>query len=573
MAVISESPVAGFRRRGFRIDPWLLAAAPVAIAVAVPPLAVLWLAVTATDPAFALETPAAIWAHLLSTVLPGYAWTTVRLAAGVGVGTLVIGVATAWLVTVCRFPGRRVFEWALLLPMAMPGYIIAFLYIELLEFAGPVQRALRAVFGWHLVSDYWFPEIRSLGGAICMLTLVLYPYVFLLARAAFIEQSVCALEVSRTLGRGPWRTFFSVAVPMARPSIVIGLALVMMETISDFGTVSLFAVNSFTVGIFSVWLTMNSAAAASQLSLVLLAIVLGLLWVERRARAGRRFHNLTTRMRPQLRMELRGTRAWLAALACAVPVVLGFVLPAGILVYYAALTWLRHEGAEFLTYAGNSLMLAGIAASVTAVLGLLVAYGCRLRDDPLLRGLARVASVGYAVPGAVLAIGILVPFGALDNAIDGFMRDRFGVSTGLLLSGTIFALVYAYVARFFALGYGAIEAGFGKVPASMDQAARVLGHGPAATLMRVQLPLVRGSVLTGALLVFVDSMKELPATLLLRPFNFDTLATYVYQYAKDELIEQTGLAALAIVVAGVVPVILLSRTITRFRAGIDSHGG
>lgn len=551
----------------------MTAAAAVALLVALPLLAVASMALIDTDSVIAFDTPAAIWAHLLDTVLPGYIWTTLKLSSGVAFGTLLIGVSTAWLVTVCRFPGRRVFEWALLLPMAIPGYIIAFLYTELLEFAGPVQGALRALFGWSVVADYWFPEIRSLGGAVCMLTLVLYPYVFLLARSAFIEQSVCALEVSRTLGRGPWRTFFSVAVPMARPAIVIGTALVVMETLNDFGTVSLFAVQTFTVGIFEVWLTMNSITAASQLAAVLLVMVLGVLYVERRARAGRRFYNLSSKMRPQLRYELRGRGRWLAVAVCALPVLLGFVVPAVILLYYATLTYLNHDGAGFLVYAGNSLLLASIAAVVVTVLALLTAYGRRLHDERPLRAVLGIASVGYAVPGAVLAVGIIVPLGVIDNGIDGFMRSTFGISTGLLFSGTIVALIYAYLARFFALGYGTVESGFGKVPISMDHAARVLGHGPARALAKVQLPLIRGSVVTAALLVFVDTMKELPATLILRPFNFDTLATYVYQYAADELIEETGLAALAIVAAGVIPVILLSRSVMRFRSGTELHVG
>ncbi len=506
-----------------------------------------------------------IWQHLAATVLPRYAVTTFWLALGVGLGVLVVGVGTAWLVTMCRFPGRRVFQWALLLPLAMPAYLAAYAYTDLLEFSGPVQGALRAAFGWQTKQDYWFPEIRSLGGAITFMTLVLYPYVYLLSRAAFLEQSAGVLEVGRSLGRGPWGSFFTLSLPLARPAIVVGLLLAVMETLNDFGTVDYFAVQTFTVGIFRVWFGMNNAAGAAQLATLLLTIVIVLIGLERLARRRQRFHHTTTRQQALPRYRLRGARAGLATAACAAPIALGFAVPAGLLAAYTLDTYGQVLAAGFLGSALNSLAVSALAALTCVAVGLFMAYGARLRPARLLRGAVRVASLGYAVPGTVLAVGVIIPAARLDNAVDAFMRASFGVSTGLLLSGTIAAVTFAYTARFLALSFGALEAGLGKITPSMDHAARSLGLAPGAALRRVHVPLLRGSVLTAGLLVFVDGMKELPMTLILRPFNFDTLATHVYEYASDEMLEASALGALMIVAVGIVPVIVLSRSIAGSR--------
>lgn len=537
---------------------WHVAAIVVAGLVALPVLAIAWTALFPTEN---------IWPHLASTVLPGYVLTTLILMTGVGLGTFVIGTGTAWLVAMCRFPGKRLFEWALLLPLAMPGYLIAYVYTDLLEFAGPVQGVLRDVFGWSTKRDYWFPEIRSLGGAIAMLTLVLYPYVYALARATFLEQSICVLEVSRTLGRGTWRALRDVALPLARPAIAVGVTLALMECLNDFGTVDFFAVRTLTAGVFDVWLRMGNAGGAAQIALVMLGFVVLLIWAERRSRARQRFHHTSSKLRPIDGIALRGSRAWVATVACTLPIVLGFVIPVTILADYALTSPSAEWSAAFFRHARNSLGLSASAALLAVALATLLAYAARQGANRLVKATIRLASVGYAIPGAVLAIGVLIPFAAFDNAVDAFLRQTVGVSSGLILSGTIAALLFAYTVRFMAVSLGSVEAGLGRVTPSMEMAARTLGHSPSATLRRLHLPMIRGSVLTGGLLVFVDTMKELPATLVLRPFNFDTLATFVYQYASDERLAASAPAALAIVLSGIIPVLLLARSVGTSRPG------
>ncbi len=539
-------------------NPWTIGTVLIAAAVVMPIVAVLFLGLTPGDD---------IWSHLASTVLPLYISTTLQLMVGVGVGTLIVGVGTAWLVSTCRFPGKGLFEWALLLPMALPAYVIAYVYTDILEYAGPLQVLLRDVFGWTTKRDYWFPEIRSIGGAASMMTLVLYPYVYLLSRAAFMEQSVCVLEASRVLGRGPWRGFFSVALPLARPAIVVGVSLVLMETLNDFGTVDYFAVSTFTLGIYDVWLNMNNVAGAAQLAGLLLFFVVFLVLAERFGRRKQRFHHTSSKYQASPGYELKGWARRLAILGCALPVVFGFVLPAAVLGSYAVIHFEAAANPEVYRYAGNSLLLSAMTAVLAVVIGIFMAYGLRLRNDPIVRFMTRFASLGYAVPGSVLAVGVLVSLGALDNGIDGFMRRNFEISTGLLFSGTIAAVTFGYLVRFLALSFGSVEASLGKITPSMDGAARSLGHGPLSTLRRIHIPLIRGSTLTAAMLVFVDCMKELPMTVILRPFDFHTLATYVHQYASDEQLGEASLAALAIVGIGVLPVIVLSFAITRSRPG------
>lgn len=507
-----------------------------------------------------------VWSHLASTVLPYYLGNTAKLVLGVGAGTLVIGVGTAWLVTMCRFPGSRVLEWALLLPMAVPAYVMAYVYTDLLQFVGPVQTTLRELTGWTR-HDYWFPNIRSLGGAVAMLTLVLYPYVYLLSRAAFLEQSVCVLEVSRTLGRGPYRSFFGVALPLARPAIVAGLALVLMEVLADFGTVQYFAVDTFTTGIYRTWFAMGQPVAAAQLASVLMLFVLVLMLMERWSRGSAKFHHTTSRYRRLPSYRLRGLRGAAALAACVLPLLLGFLVPAAALLDLALEDGDALLGAMFWTLATNSILLAALTSVLAVALAVVLAYGLRLRPSPVLKGAVRIASMGYAVPGSVIAIGVLIPFARLDNALDAFLVEHFGISTGLLLSGTIAALVFAYLVRFLAVSFNTIEASLGKIRPNMDQASRVLGQTPSGTLVKVHAPLMLGSLLTAGLLVFVDVMKELPATLIVRPFNFDTLAVRTYQLAADERLAEASAPALAIVAVGILPVILLSVAITRSRPG------
>ena len=547
--------------RWVRADVWTIGTVFFAAVIAAPILTVLILAASSSGD---------IWNHLASTVLPRYIRTTLGLMAGAGAGTAVIGVASAWLVTLCRFPGRRVFEWALLLPMAMPAYVVAYVYTDILEYAGPVQELLRQVFGWSSGRDYWFPEIRSLGGAAAMMTLVLYPYVYLLARIAFLQQSACVLEASRTLGLGPWRSFFSVALPLARPSIVIGVSLVLMESLNDFGTVDFFSVETLTAGIYDVWLNMNNTAGAAQLATVSLAFVLALIGAEKWSRRSQRFYTTSSKYRPLPNYRLKGSRAAIAFAVCLLPVAFGFLVPAGVLLNYAARFYEESLSANFLTYAGNSLMLSSISAALAALLGLFMAYGVRINGSPLLVAASRLASIGYAVPGAVLAVGVMIPLARADAAIDGLMRNLFGIPARLLLSGTIVAVTYGYLVRFLTLSYGTAESSLAKITPNMDDASRTLGMSPGRTLRRVHFPLIRGSVLAAAILVFVDCMKELPMTIILRPFNYGTLATQVHQFASDELLEESALGALAIVAAGILPVIILSATIHDTRPG---HSG
>ncbi|MEK9660311.1 MAG: iron ABC transporter permease, partial [Alphaproteobacteria bacterium] len=504
-----------------------------------------------------------IWPHLASTVLPRYLATTAELMFGNGVSVLVIGTGTAWLVTMCRFPGRRFFEWALLLPLAMPAYIVAFVYTDLLEYAGPVQASLRNLFGWQSPRDYWFPEIRTLGGAVFVMSFVLYPYVYLLGRTAFQEQSACTLEASRTLGCGPVRTFFAVALPLARPALAVGVALALMETLADFGTVDYFAVYTLTLGVFNVWLNMGNPGGAAQIALVMLGAIVLLIGLERASRRRQRHFATTTRTRPHPGYTLSGWRALGATVACLVPVAVGFAIPAGILLDYAIRYFAESWNGAFLQHAANSIALSASAAITAVAVALFNCYGRRVAGGLPLTAASRLAGTGYAVPGTVLAIGVIVPLAAFDNGVDALMREWFGVSTGLILSGTVFAVIFAYVVRFLAVALGAVEASLGRVRPTMDMAARSLGATPSRILRRVHLPLIRGSMLAAATIVFVDCMKELPATLILRPFNFDTLATQVYQSASTEQLEFSGLAALTIVAAGIVPVILLSRAVGR----------
>lgn len=535
---------------------WLLPPFAVAFFIALPIISILLLAL------FPAEN---IWPHLSATVLPGYIVTTLALLAGVGSGTLVLGVATAWLVTMCRFPGKRFFEWGLILPFAVPAYVIAYVYTDLLEYSGLVQSSLRQWFGWQSKADYWFFEIRSLGGAITMLTLVTYPYVYMLSRAAFLEQSPAMLDAARSLGHSAWASFVRVSLPLARPAIAVGLALVLMETMNDFGTVDYFAVRNLTAGLYDVWLGMGNIGGGAQIATVMLLFMLGLITLERLGRRKQAHFQSSRRFQRLPVYHLHGWRTGLAVMVCLLPLILGFCLPASVLGYYAVVYFEQSWTEDFRRFALNSIVLSSTAALFAVAIGLLLAYSRRLYRNRSLTLAVRVASMGYALPGAVLAIGVMIPFSRFDNALDAWLRENFDISSGLLLSGTVFAILFAYVVRFLAVALGSVEASLGKVTPSMDMAARSLGQGSWGVLRRVHLPLIRGGLLTAVLVVFVDCMKELPATLILRPFNFDTLATYVYQYASDELLEQCALAALLIVLVGLLPVIGLSYGISHSR--------
>ncbi len=503
----------------------------------------------------------AAWGHLIDTVLTDYIVNSLLLMLGVGSGTLLLGVSAAWLTAMCDFPGRRFFSWALLLPLAMPAYIIAYTYTGMLDYAGPVQTLLRDNFGWGF-GDYWFPQIRSLGGAICMLSLVLYPYVYLLVRVAFLEQSTAVLEASRNLGKTPWQTLFLVALPMARPAIAAGVSLALMETLADYGTVAYFGVSSFTTGIFRTWYGLGELQTAAQLAAFLLLFVFTLFILERRSRARLRFHKSSARSFPA-RIPLRGWRAGVGFGISLGILTAGFLLPAAQLGVWAAGNHAGVLDQAFLQLVGNSFLLAATASLFCLLLALLMGYGRRLYPGPAETIATRVAGMGYAVPGTVIAVGVLIPFAWIDNSIDAWLRQQFGISSGLLLSGTLGALVFAYVVRFLAVSLQTVEAGLARIRPGIDESARSLGHSPISVLRRIHLPMLSGTLLTALLLVFVDVLKELPTTLILRPFNFNTLAVRAHELASDERLADAALPAIAIVLIGLLPVILMNRSMPR----------
>ena len=501
----------------------------------------------------------ATWSHLAATVLPEYIWNTLLLVSLVAVGAIFFGVTSAWLITAYRFPGQRILEWALVLPLAMPAYVMAYAYTDWLQAAGPVQSLLREFTGWK-VREYWFPEIRSLPGAAAMLSFALYPYVYLLSRAAFLEQSRTTMEAARLAGYGAWGRFWRVALPLARSGIVAGTALAVMEALADFGTVSYFAVNTFTAGIYRAWLSLGDPVAAGQLATCLLMFVLLMVSLERMQRGGARYAANRT---PMPSRRLRGAAAGAASVVCAIPITFGFLVPAAILIKLASADPETRFGARIYGLVTNTFTLAGVAAFAAVAVALLLAYAARTVKNPLVHGANRLAVLGYALPGAVIAVGILLPLGRFDNAVAGWMQQQFGIKTGLLLTGSMTALIYAYLVRFLAVAFETVEAGLTRVTPSMDDAARSLGLSPGRTLARVHVPIMWGSLASAALLVFVDVMKELPATFAMRPFNFDTLAVEAYNLAKDERIAEAAVPSLLMVGVALLPLILLSRQITR----------
>ncbi|BDX03875.1 iron(III) ABC transporter permease [Marinomonas pontica] len=501
-----------------------------------------------------------VWRHLYHTVLAEYISNSLLLMLGVGFGVLLIGVPCAWLTSMCDFPGRGALSWALLLPMAVPAYIIAYTYTGVMDFAGPVQTFIRELTGWRY-GEYWFFEIRSLGGAITMLTLVLYPYVYLMSRAAFLEQSENTLEVSRTLGYSGRAVFFKLALPLARPAIITGLTLALMETLADYGTVQYFSVNTFTTGILRTFYGFGDVAAASQLAGVLLMFVAVLILLERYSRRRIRYHASGLKKASSRRMTLKGSQAWLAFIFCLLPICVGFLIPVGVLAYWAAFK-AEMPGANFIQLAWNSFYLAALASLLVVSLALVLSYAIRLNNGRAVRASVGIAGLGYALPGTIIAIGTIVPLAWLDHRIIDLVRQYADGKVGLIFSGTLVALLFAYVVRFMAVSLGAVQNGLGKIKPSMDMAGRSLGMSPTKVLTRIHIPLLKGSVLTALLIVFVDVLKELPATLILRPFNFNTLAVRAFELASDERLVDAAPASLMIVLVGLVPVILLSRSIS-----------
>lgn len=546
-----NSQIISHKTPRFSIDPWSLGAIVIAILVMLPIGAVIWIALNPSEN---------IWAHLISTTLPRYLKNTGFLALWVGALAAVAGTLPAWMVTMYRFPGSRVLQWLLLMPLAIPAYVGAYALVDFLEYAGPVQSTLRDVFGWQTARDYWFPEIRSRGAAIIVLSAALSPYVFLMSRSAFRELSGGSYEVARALGAGPVARFFKVGLPLARPAIVAGIAIVVMETVSDFGVVSYFAVQTLTTGIFSVWLEGGNAGGAAQIACVVLIVVLMMVGLEKGSRRQLRFHNTARHQRPVTAIALTGWHGWLALALCSLPFLIGFVLPASVILSHALDNAERWLDPGLLRALGNTLFVGGIAAVGTVLAALFMVYGLRLSGQRLPRHLLPITTIGYAAPGAVLGIGLLYPMSAADHALADLVEYLSGHDIGLVMTGSAFAIIYAYGVRFFAIAQGATDSAFGRVSPSLPMAARSLGQSAGGTLQRVYLPLIRGSVGTALLLVFVDCVKELPATLLLRPFNFNTLSTRVYEKASLEQIGNAAPAAILVIGVGMLAVLLLART-------------
>lgn len=530
---------------------WSLGALAIAVLVLLPILSVVWIALNPTEN---------IWPHLVSTTLPRYLANSAVLTLTAGLLAAAMGTGAAWLVTMYSFPGSRSLEWLLLLPLAVPGYIGAYVLVDLLQYAGPVQTGLRGLMGWTSARDYWFPQVRSRGMAALVLAAALYPYVYMLARAAFREQSAGSYEVARALGAGPVGLFLRVGLPLARPAIAAGTAIVMMETVSDFGVVDYFGVQTLTTGIFTTWLESANAGGAAQIALVILGTVLALLYLEKVSRRQSRYYHSARQPRPISRLRLSGPAAALATGLCLVPFAAGFVLPVAVMVAHALAApgeWLDPALARALVH---TLTVAGSAAVLTVAAALFMVYGVRLTGRRLPRLLLPLTTLGYAAPGAVLAVGILIPMAAFDHRLADVVLWISGRDPGLIVTGSAAGVVLAYVVRFFAIAQGAADAGFGRVSPSLPMAARSLGRGTGGVLREVYLPLLRGTAATALLLVFVDCIKELPATLLLRPFNYDTLATRTYEKASLEQLGAASPPALMVIAVSLVAVMLVARS-------------
>jgi iron(III) transport system permease protein len=502
-----------------------------------------------------------VWEHLYSTVLKDYIINSLILMLGVGISTIVIGVSTAWVVTMYQFPGRKIFEWSLILPLAMPAYIVGITYSGMLDYTGPIQSLLREYFGWN-AGDYRFFDIMSIEGVIFVMSFVFYPYVYLITRASFMQQSASVLEVSQSLGQTPLQTFFKVALPLARPAIVGGVGLALMEVLSDFGTVQYYGVDTFTTGIFRAWFSLGDENAATKLSTMLMLFVLALIVFERIQRGRAKFDFSSSQYRPVKVYTLRKIEAFAAFSVCFIPLFFGFLLPVTQLMYWSFLTVKEVINREFVSLLTNSFLLAVVASILSVVIALLIAYAVRLYRTYSVKAVSRIATSGYSIPGVVVAVGVMIPFAWLDNTLDAFMSKNFAISTGLLLSGTLFAVIFAYIVRFLTVPFNSIEAGLERVSRNVDEASRSLGVTPVKTLFLINLPLIKGTLLGAAILVFVDILKELPLTLILRPFNFDTLAIKAFELAHDEMVPESANAALVIIAVGIIPVIMLSKLIS-----------
>ena len=530
---------------------WSVGAVVIAALVLLPIVSVLWIAANPVEN---------IWPHLMATTLPRYLGNTLIVMSSVAVISASVGTVAAWLVVMYQFPGRKWLEWALLMPLAVPGFLGAYALVDFLDYSGPVQTNLRQVFGWSNAQDYLFPDIRSLGGAVFVLSMSLYPYVYLLARAGFREQSGAAHDVARALGADGWRQFWRVGMPLGRPAIVAGTAIVMMETVNDFGTVDYFGVQTLTTGIFSVWLEAGNAGGAAQIATLILCLICALVALEKISRRKARFHRMTRQDRPASVRELSGAKAYAASVFCILPFLAGFLLPVAIMFSHAITRPDRWLANGLIEAFANTVFVGVAAAVLTVSAAIFMVYGVRLSGRTLPRILLPVTTIGYAAPGAVLAIGLLIPLAAFDNRLADGVLALTGWDPGLMLTGGTLVLIIAYVVRFFAIGQGAADAAMGRVSPSLPLAARTLGQTAGGALTRVYMPMIRGSVATALLLVFVDCVKELPATLLLRPFNFNTLATRSYEQASLERIADAAPSALLIILVSFTAVIFVARS-------------
>jgi iron(III) transport system permease protein len=502
-----------------------------------------------------------LWLHLIRYVIPAALLQTTLLLAGVAAVTVVVGVGAAWAVTTFQFPGRDALAWMLALPLAIPTYIVAYVYVDLLDAFGPVQSALRALFGFRAAADYWFPSVRSLGGAILLMGFVLYPYVYLAARALFQTQAAQFVEAARVLGARPFRLALQISLPMARPAIAVGVALALLETLNDIGLSEYLGVETLTLSIFTTWLNRGSLAGAAQIACVMLVLVAALIALERYGRRGRAFTAMTQQgARFSARIALKGPARWVAALLCFIPVVLGFLLPAGFLLYEVVLRGLVIGfDPGLIRPALTTIALAAVATALVLAIGFTAVAAMRYLRHPFVDACVNVAGIGYAIPGTVLALGLLTPLVLLDEGLNATIRALGGTGVGLLLAGSVAALIIAYVIRFLAIALGFAQAGFARIAPEFDDVARMLGAGPATLARTIHLPLVRPAIWGAALLVFVDCLKELPATLLLRPLNVETLSTTIYQHATRGSFEEGALAALIIILVGIPAVLLIGR--------------
>ncbi|MCH8125198.1 iron ABC transporter permease [candidate division KSB1 bacterium] len=504
--------------------------------------------------------PSSTWSHLASTVLKDYIINSFILIAGVGSLSLIMGVSTAWLVTTCNFPGRKFFSWALILPLSIPTYIAAYTYAGIFDYTGPVQKWVTFL---GIDNNTIFFDVMTIEAIIFILAFTLFPYVYLITRTSFHRQSRTFLESSRSLGKGQFSTFFKIALPLARPAIVGGLFLVLMEVLNDYGAVKYFGIPTFTTGIFRAWFSLGDSDAAIRLSAILMIFIFSLMWLENWQRGKAKFTSSDSSFKPMQKLTFGKVGKSIAFTICLVPFLFGFFIPVLQLGSWALQTAKDVVNTEFIVLVLNSFFLAVVAALLCVFVALVLIYTARLYHSYLTSRFSQIAVLGYSMPGAVIAVGVLIPLISLDKSIAGFMSANFGISTGLLLTGTIFALIFAYLVRFLAISFNPIKAGFENTCEKLDEASRSLGISPLRTLRRINLPLIKGTLLGAAILVFVDVLKELPIILVLRPFNFNTLSIRAFELASDEMVAQSANAAIIIILTGIIPIIILSNLISR----------